>query len=186
MNRVFLFLLFISLTFWFGSCCVCSNEEQTFSNQELIWIPQDSTGDSILYINQTGELKTFHIRRKEQFLSVVKCAGPCFCNCPEENTGYYDFELTGDQILNTLVHEGLTINLVKTNNVIHKTFSWSCLYGSFQEFDYTLDTLTVRNKMYREIYVKELEVCHIRKIFYCKLEGLIRFDYDDGTWERLN
>jgi len=183
----FFMVFLLPLTMLTISCCNCTNDEQSFSLADLEWIPADSTGDSVVFIHTSGAVKTFFVRRKEQYLSEVKCAGPCFCNCPEDNSGYFDFELTGAEIQNTLgIHEGLTINLIKTNNHVQHTFSWSCLYGSFYQFDYTLDTLTVSGKLYEEVYVKELEVCHIRKIFYCKKEGLIRFDYDDGTWQRVD
>jgi hypothetical protein len=187
MNRLIYLLIAISLLLLTESCCNCSNEKQTFSIDELEWIPNGEIGDSVVYINDYGVTKTFYIRVKEEFIDEVKCAGPCFCNCPEDNTGYYDFQLTGDQIPNTTgILEGLTINLIKTNNAYQKTFTWSCPYGSFQDFDYSLDTLSVNNKLYSEIFIKELNVCHIRKIFFCKGIGLIRFDYDDGKWERLN
>lgn len=186
MNRALYFSLITSLLFVAGSCCNCTNEDQAFTAEELKWLPTGNLGDSIVFINGEGEAKTLYVNYKEQSISKEKCAGPC-CVCPEDNTSYYDFQFTGEQIPNTLsMKEGLTVNLIKSKNEFHKTFSWSCPFGSFQDFDYSLDTLTINNKLYTNIFVKELDVCHIRKIFYCKGIGLIRFDYDDGKWERLN
>jgi len=184
MNKYINLAITFCVLFTLASCCNCSNEEQTFASDDLEWIPDGDIGDSVVFINADGEEKIFYIRVMEQYISEVKCAGPCFCNCPEENTGYYDFQFTGEEIPNTLgIREGITINLIKTNNMVQKTFTWSCPYGSFQDFDYSIDTITVRNKLYHNVFVKEMDVCNIRKIFYCKGIGLIRFDYDDGTWE---
>jgi hypothetical protein len=187
MNRLTGLLSIISLLILAGSCCNCSNEEQSFSVDELAWIPDGQIGDSVVFNNSDGETKTFYFRLNESYISEVKCAGPCFCNCREENTGFYDFQLTGDEIPDHQgIQEGLTINLIKSNNAFQKVFSWSCIYGSFQDFDYSIDTITVNDQVYSEVYVKELSVCNIRKLFFCKKIGLIRFDYDDGTWERVN
>ncbi|MBK9358186.1 MAG: hypothetical protein IPN08_12445 [Bacteroidales bacterium] len=170
-----------------GSCCDCSNREQTFSEDELSWIPDGQVGDSVVFVNGNGGTKTFFIRVSDQSIDEVKCAGPCFCNCPEDNTGYYRFELTGEQIPNTIgIYEGLNINLRKTDDFCEKTYTWSCPDGSFHDFDYSIDTMTINGRLYNDILVKELTVCHIRKIYFSRANGLLRFDYDDGVWERLN
>ncbi|MBK7211712.1 MAG: hypothetical protein IPH88_00140 [Bacteroidales bacterium] len=185
MNRTILSLLFISVVFLIAGCCNCTNEEQVFSSSDLEWFPEGEVGDSIVFENGNGETKTLYINTKEEYFSKEKCAGPC-CTCPEDNAAFYDFQFTGEEIPNTLgIREGLTINLTKTGNILQKTFSWSCIYGSFHDFDSSLDTLTVNNKLYRDVLVKNLDVCQIRKIFFCKKIGLIRFDYVDGVWERM-
>lgn len=185
MNRAIYLLLSTSILLLVESCCNCTNDEQKFTSDELEWLPVGEVGDSLVFRNDNGETKTLYVNYKNESFSEEKCAGPC-CVCPEDNSVFYDFQFTGEQIPNTLsIQEGLTINLIKSKNGFQKTFSWSCLYGSFQDFDYSLDTLTINNKLYKDIFVKELDVCHIRKIFYCKEIGLIRFDYDDGRWERL-
>lgn len=185
MNRAIYLLFAISLLFLIESCCNCTNEEQVFTDEELEWLPVDDINDSLVYSNSRGETKTLYVNYKEELFSEEECAGPC-CVCPEDNSAFYDFQFTGEEIPNTLgIKEGLTINLFKSNNVFQKTFSWSCPYGSFQDFDYSLDTLTINNKLFTNIFVKELDVCQIRKIFYCKGIGLIRFDYEDEKWERL-
>jgi len=186
MNRITYLLLATSFLLLMESCCNCTNEEQIFTSDELGWLPDGEIGDSLVFSNGKGETKTLYIREKQELISEGECAFVPCCACPEDNSLYYDFEFTGKKIPNTTgILEGLTINLNKTNNVFQKTFSWSCIYGSFQDFDYSVDTLTINNKLYKNIFVKELEVCNIRKIFYCKEIGLIRFDYDDNKWERV-
>jgi hypothetical protein len=180
MKRVTYMLLATSLLFLINSCCNCTNEEQIFSADESVWMLDGEIGDSLVFTNDQGETKTFYINSNLASFSKEKCAGPC-CVCPEDNAAFYDFALTGDH------YEGLTINLTKTNNVFQKTFAWGyCDYSSFHDFDYSLDSITVQNRLYHDILVKDLNVCKIRKIFFCKGIGLIRFDYDDGKWERSN
>jgi hypothetical protein len=185
MNRITCLVFATSLLFLIESCCNCTNEEQKFTSEELEWIPVGEIGDSLLFSNDNGETKTLYVNYRQESFSEKECSGPC-CVCPEDNSAFYDFQFTGEQIPNTIgIQEGLTINLIKSKNIFQKTFSWSCPYGSFQDFDYSIDTLTINKKLYKDIFVKELDVCHIRKIFYCKGIGLIRFDYDDDKWERL-
>lgn len=185
MNRITYLLIATSFLFLIESCCNCTNEEQIFTSDELKWLPVGEIGDSLVFSNGHGKTKTLYVNYKQESFAKEKCAGPC-CVCPEDNSVFYDFQFTGEQIPYTLgVREGLTIYLIKTKNVFQKTFSWGCPYGSFKDFDYSIDTLTINNKLYTDIFVKELDVCQIRKIFYCKEIGLIRFDYDDDKWERL-
>lgn len=187
MKRLINPAIVIVLLFLTGSCCTCSDEVQSFTASEKEWIPEGETGDSAVFKNEYGQLKTFYIRQKYEGIEETKCAGPCFCKCAEDEKGYYIFEFTGELIPNTLsIMEGLTINMNKSDNVSQNTFTWSCTDGSFQNFDYYIDTLTINNKLYSDIFVKELDVCNIRKIFFCKGTGLIRFDYVDGIWERIN
>jgi hypothetical protein len=182
-NRILLLLPFLLLLI--NSCCNCSGEEQTFTPEEKDWIPASEIGDSLVFVNALGDTKTFFVRQKQDLFSRERCAGPC-CVCPEDNAAYSDFECSGETIPGSFISEGLTISLIKTNNTFQKSFTWSCPYGNFQDFDYHLDTLTVHNRIYTDVQVKELTVCSIRKIFFSRGSGLIRFDYDDGSWERVN
>lgn len=176
----------VSFLIFIKGCCNCTNEEQVFTSDELKWLPVTEIGDSLEYSNGKGDTKTLHVTYKEESFFKEKCAGPC-CVCPEDNTVFYDFRFTGELIPNTLgIREGLTINLSKTRSVFQKTFSWSSIEGSFQEFDYSMDTLTINNRLYTGVFVKELDAYPIRKIYYCKEIGLIRFEYVNDTWDRIN
>lgn len=185
MYRIIYLIGIVLLPIVFAACCNCTNNEPKLTADELGWIPTGQLDDSMVYSNGKGETKTFRITESNQMVTEEKCAGPC-CVCPEDNVVYYYFQLTGvSKPAGDEYQEGLMVSLTKSSKGTEKLFSWGCPYGSFHEFDYEVDTITINHKVYSHVFVKELDVCNIRKLFFSKSEGLLRFDYTDGIWERI-
>jgi len=179
-------IVFFFVTILTQSCCRCDDVKQEFTEEEEAWIPDGELGDSIVFTNGDSLTKTFFVEFKDKGYMIEMCAGPGCCICEEDHALISNYRIGGEIIPGTMVTEGFTINIDKSNYNFTKTFGWSCIYNKFQEFDYTLDTLIVKGVLYNTVHVKETNDCNIRKIYFVKKIGLIKFELEDGVWERMN
>lgn len=179
-------LMLIFAVFFYSACMPCMYPKGTvisFDEDELKWIPDQRIGDSV-YFSDGATIKVMTVEESSQFLSECLCAGPCRC-CPEDDILSYTYSLQGDPIENTLIHEGFTIYLEKNAGVFTKSFQWNCMYGNFSEYDKKLDSLEVGGRWYSEVYEKEINECHVRKIYFVQDDGFIRIVSDTTTWDRI-
>lgn len=169
----------------FQNCKVCMYPQGTiitFTEEELAWIPDGAVGDSIYFTNGITD-KVMYIDESEQFLSECLCAGPCKC-CPEDDDLIYEYRLYGDEIPNTMVNEGFSISLLRSMGVFSKRFQWSCIYQDFSDFDKKLDSIDINGINYKDVFVKEMNYCHMKNLYFKQGIGVLRMEMDTVTWDR--
>lgn len=180
-----IFLIVLSI-FVLSSCCNCDSNDPDFSQDERDWVPDHEVSDSVIFSNGDSLRKTLYVKIKDEGVVPCKLAGPGCC-CPEDDNLFLNYALYGDEIPGTNgMMEGLTISINKTDHSFSKSIGWSCNSVPFHEFDYTLDSLTVNETTYYQVFVKELSVCNISSIYFCKKIGLIQFEQDNISWQKLN
>lgn len=178
--------VFIGLIITLSSCCNCDCDDipPSFTSSELSWIPPHSIGDSVVFVCQDSFPKVFHVTRSQEFSDEPFCEGPCACCCPEDNERYYNYQLTGEPIPNTIsVYEGFSIRLEKYHDQFYKEFSWSCMWGAFSQFDTLMDSLIINSETYYSVYKKEVNACTIKNVYFTKDQGLVKFEEENACWE---
>ena len=167
------------------SCCDCSNDKQELNIEKLTWIPNGEIGDSIVFQNEQGATKTYYITEKKENLAEPSCPPIFCCSCEENNVVSFSFIAREDTVSNAANNlDEIEISLTKSKNVLKKHFYFNCS-SDFQDFDYLLDTFIINGKLYKNVLVKESKTCK-SKVYFTKGFGYIRFEDENGTWNRIN
>lgn len=185
MKKLILLFITSSTLILAESCCDCSNDEQKLSNSELSWIPDGKIGDSLVFQNDQGNTKTYYITSKKAFIKESECPPFFCCACKENDASQYSFQALEDTTMKTFKGlDGITIILNKSNNIFKKSFYINCT-TEIQDFDYSLDTFKIDNKLHKNVLVKDSKNCK-SKVYYTKGLGLIRFEDENETWNLSN
>jgi hypothetical protein len=199
MKRAAFLILILSILTVINGCrhCDCSGENgvsPTFTTDELAYIPNLMTGDTIYFQNNLNKLDTFVFHSGEIIKSEGWCEGPYCCHCPID-----DHYSMGFNIWNIEQKIYFSFNFEKDKKLIDKYFELS-ENGNIPlrsySFSNILSSLVVNNTTYSSVivfttdtnsYQYDDDYVSIWKVYYAKTHGVLRYDCTHNiTWTIKN
>ena len=188
--KLFIIVSFLTIQYFLYGCgCKCIDKDNEFTSDEKGWLTENSFADSIKFTNDFNQT-IYHYVFKSENTVIPECGnGPRLfskcCICPEDYDLYGEFNefynrnsLSGKNVI-------FSLNMSRDNGETFKV-NYAFRGQPFTSFDYNLDTLTVKNVKYYNVYCYNLmgNPFNIYQLYYSKSKGVLQYIYNDTIWYR--
>jgi len=155
--------------------CKKANYNQ-LSDEDLAWIIYRN-GDSIRFVSNAGQLMTFYAYGNTRYYI-------------EDGKNYFEGSSIQFRLDKTTDPDEGNLIVQKVSGGLAASVSWPHYNGAVDLINHPLETDTLFGKVFTDLYVDSVIVTNqllfIRKVYYSKTLGMIRFiDRYGYTWKNL-